>query len=375
MIHPGKIIEFNKRKPFKHVKILGSGGTGDTHLFEEEVTDTLFAIKKYSPKAGNQIDENFQRFIDEIKILFKISNPNIVRVYNYYLYPESKVGYIQMEYIDGVSIDNYFPTPWGKSWEDIFTSVIIAFEYLESVNILHRDIRPANILINNNDEVKIIDFGFGKNLQQNDTSGNSVLLNWPVTRLPNELMSEGVYDHRTEIYFIGKLFEKIINDNNVEFSYEHILEKMVKVNSYERYSSFHKVSSEISEGILGGLSFKENEKKKYLDFAIVISNIIISHKDNYNPENEISLILKRLQSVLVTNSLEIEIQDNSDLIKCFINNGFSYKTGIEVDVSIVKEFYEFLKDLTPFKQKVVIDNLYNRIEKVDIEVGMDDLPF
>lgn len=61
----------------------------------------LFAFKKYVPKDFNYIDELYKRFVDEIKILFTISHPNIVRVYNYYLYPEIKHGYLQMEYIEG----------------------------------------------------------------------------------------------------------------------------------------------------------------------------------------------------------------------------------------------------------------------------------
>ena len=109
MIKPGVVVEFDKVKPFKHIRVLGQGGMGDTNLFEEEATDMLFAIKKYSPKRGNDIYENFERFIEEIKILFRISHPNIVRIYNYYLYQDLLHGYLQMEYIDGVTIDKFIP--------------------------------------------------------------------------------------------------------------------------------------------------------------------------------------------------------------------------------------------------------------------------
>lgn len=50
-----------------------------------------------------------------------------------------------MEYIDGVSISDFEPDPFGKDWAEIFTETILAFEYLEINKILHRDIRPANI--------------------------------------------------------------------------------------------------------------------------------------------------------------------------------------------------------------------------------------
>ena len=174
----GDIITFNTKKNLTYIKPLGAGGTGDTHLFLDETTGIQFAIKKYVPKDYRHVDEYYNRFVDEIVILFNISHPNIVRIYNYYLFPEVKTGYLQMEYVDGTTIDKFEPTPWGKDWNDIFREVISAFEYLEQHNILHRDIRPANILIDKNENAKIIDFGFGKHLESTSKDENSIVLNW-----------------------------------------------------------------------------------------------------------------------------------------------------------------------------------------------------
>ena len=110
-IPTGKKIEFDGTTEFKFIKTLGQGGTGDAHLFEDETTGMLFAIKKYAPKDTKFLEEHYYRFVEEIKILFNVSHPNIVRIYNYYLYPEFKTGYLQMEYIDGVTIDKYEPVP------------------------------------------------------------------------------------------------------------------------------------------------------------------------------------------------------------------------------------------------------------------------
>ena len=140
----GDVIVFNSKKNFTYVKPLGGGGTGDTHLFLDETTGIQFAIKKYVPKDHRFIDDHYKRFVDEIIILFNISHPNIVRIYNYYLFPEAKTGYLQMEYVDGVSIDKFEPDGWGKDWNDIFSETIAAFEYLEQHGILHRDITAEN---------------------------------------------------------------------------------------------------------------------------------------------------------------------------------------------------------------------------------------
>ena len=190
-IENGKIIEFNNmKKVFEYVRKLGFGGTGDTHLLKDNTTNMEFAFKKYVPKDEERKNELYDRFVDEIKILFKISHPNIVRIYNYYLYPEIKLGYLQMEYIDGTSIDKYTPV-LDYEWNNIFLQVINAFRYLEEKEILHRDIRPQNILIDKMGNAKIIDFGFGKIIDKDEKDSNSVMLNWPVSKLPEEVSLKG----------------------------------------------------------------------------------------------------------------------------------------------------------------------------------------
>lgn len=200
-LNKGNEIEFNNSKYFKYLKELGQGGTGEIHLFLDETTDMKFAIKKYSPYNENYREEFYERFVNEIKILFKISHPNIVRIYNYYLYPKYFVGYLQMEYIEGMTIDEYNPSFWDKQWEEIFIEAISAFCYLENKKILHRDIRINNIMITEEQEVKIIDFGFGKNFENLQEEKNSIFLNWPVTELPEEIKINKEYNQQSEIYF------------------------------------------------------------------------------------------------------------------------------------------------------------------------------
>lgn len=332
----------------------------------------LFAFKKYSPKDSNHIDEYYSRFVDEIKILFQISHPNIVRVYNHYLYPESKLGYLQMEYVNGVEIDRFETDIFCRQWDDIFLDVITAFKYLESNKILHRDIRPANILIDHKGNAKIIDFGFGKRLLQNNENVNSVILNWPVTELPTEVSQYRTYNHQTEVYFVGKLFKKLILNKNCEFNYDHILEKMIKVDPTERYSSFDAVLSELSEGVLSGLDFPDIDIKTYQLFADHLVTEIVLFKDNFKPVYNISSIMKSMALLIKNNSLETYIQNTGDLIRCFTTIGFRYQNRKTIPVTCVKEFYSLLNRLDPNKKNIVLTNLYNRFNGIKVE---EDLPF
>ena len=371
----GEVKTFDVKKNFTFIKSLGAGGTGDTHLFKDETTDMLFAFKKYVPKDKRYIDDYYQRFVEEIKILFNISHPNIVRVYNYYLYPQAKTGYLQMEYVDGICIDQYNPVIHGSSWERIFTDVINAFDYLEKHHILHRDIRPANILIDNSHTVKIIDFGFGKKLDGAGNDENSIILNWPATEMPNEVQLNQEYDERTEIYFVGTLFRHLLNDKLGEFQFNHIIEKMVKINPAQRYSSFSSIVSDISAGVLSEIDFSESQKNSYLSFADALSQHIHHFTDNFSPKSDISQIISDLAVLIRNSSFERCVQDNAKLIRCFVAGGFSYYQSKDIFVQTLIDFYELATSLEAGKRKILFDNVFTRLSTIKVEIAEGDLPF
>lgn len=371
----GDIITFDVKKNFTYISTLGSGGTGDTHLFRDETTDMVFAIKKYVPKDEKYVVEHYKRFVDEIKILFNVSHPNIVRIYNYYLYPQAQTGFLQMEYVDGTTIDQYFPMPWDKGWEDIFTEVISAFEYLEKHQILHRDIRPANILVDKSGNVKIIDFGFGKQLSRSRTDENSILLNWPATEMPNEVALNYEYDERTEIYFVGTLFRHLLGDEVKDFRFHHIIEKMVKINPDQRYASFADITADISSGVLSEIDFTDGQKKCYRNFADALCSHIISYTDRYSPIDNINHTLSKLAEVIRNSALEKYVQDNRPLINSFIEGGYSYRGIKDIEVEQVKEFYSLITSLNPAKQKLLFSNIYTRLAAIKVVIQDPDLPF
>lgn len=375
-MNSGDIITFDAKKNFTYIRPLGSGGTGDTHLFRDETTDMLFAIKKYVPKDERYTDDHYDRFVDEIKILFNISHHNIVRVYNYYLYPTAKTGFLQMEYIDGKSINEFELYPWTeKDWNDLFCEVISAFEYLEQNHILHRDIRPENILIDKNNKVKVIDFGFGKQLNGTKQEENSILLNWPATEMPDEVQLNQEYDERTEIYFVGTLFRHLLEERMDLFRFQSILEKMTKINPSLRYSSFTEIANDISAGVLGEIDFSDVEKQVYRIFANTLEIHIYHYKEKYSPINSIAVTLSKMAELIRQSSLEENIQDNSQLIGCFINGGYSYSGRKDIKVQTVIDFYGLVTSLSPTKQKILFDNIYNRLSTIKIQTEDDELPF
>lgn len=376
-LEPGEIIIFDRKKYFKHIRSLGSGGTGDTFLFKDETTDSLFAIKKYSPKGTNDIGENYDRFIQEVKILFNISNPNIVRIYTYYLYPESKSGYLQMEYIDGVPIDKYMPFS-GKGWNEIFIDSINAFLYLENNNILHRDIRPENILVDVNGNIKIIDFGFGKKLDSIKNVAGSIFLNWPVSERPLEIENDHTYTIQSEIYFIGKLFSYInLETIDDSFRFYHLIRKMTEVDPQNRYRSFSDVINDIYNKDFLDIDFSENEKEIYQTFVSGIIFLIGEYNENLKMERDVGKILQKMHAIISKNILEEYIQNSQDVLQVFMSNSYTFYSGRKISLLNFKEFYQFLLKLPHRKQQVVLDNLHNRLSLIKIaqKESMDDVPF
>jgi len=377
----GKNIEFNQSKNFKFVRKLGSGGTGVTNLFKDETTNTLFAIKKYQPAEGNiqHKEDYYQRFIEEIIILFKLSHPNIVRVYNYYLYPNLMTGYLQMEYIEGVSIDDYVKSN-SKDLDKLFRSAVNSFECLEENDILHRDIRPENIMIDNNGELKIIDFGFGKVLSDTNTE-NSIILNWPVTDMPNEVLNDGDYTVETEIYFLGSLFKKLVRENNIEdYKFTSIINKMSEANIEKRYQSFKDISVDITKGVLLGTDFPIVDKTIYQNMATSLTDVIGEYNTEFSAISDVREVQINLEKVISNSSLEENIQDNSALIACFISNRFTYYPKRIISVDYVKKFYKLLIDSDYRKRKIILENLITRLSLIelnqpDFDISDDDLPF
>lgn len=378
----GDTFTFNQSKSFKFIQKLGQGGTGETNLFLDEAMNTYFAIKKYSP-IGKNIDDkekNYDRFLDEIKILFTISHPNIVRIYNYYLYPKYITGFIQMEYVNGNELDIYIENN-PDEFDRIFFEAINAFVFLEKNNIYHRDIRSSNFLITESGGLKIIDFGFGK-MVQSDGEENSILLNWPVDNLPNEVKYNGDYTTKTEIFFLGCLFNNLINKYKISSSDNvEIINKMTEVDPENRYQSFISVNDDLlSKGMLS-VNFNSKSKKIYLEFAELLEHVIKLMTNEYNFNYEIDIIIQKLEILLEKNILEEYIQNNGELIQIFINNSFKYTTQRIVPVSVVREFYILLLENKSREREIIIKNIFSRLERIEVEIeppvviDIDDLPF
>ena len=235
---------FTIEKNYEIIEEKGSGSFGITYLCKDKRMNKEFIIKKFSCGMLKEEDNQkfFKKFINEIQALFDLHHQNIVSIYDFSIDEKSENGIYIMEYIDGVNIEEYLKNNKDKIVE-IFKQVINAFCYLESKQLCHRDIRINNVMVNKSGEVKLIDFGFVKDISESNSVHSATKLILYPYELPLELRSSKPnYDIRTEIYFVGKLFEDIIDRLKIDsFLYDSILKNMI-VDSYQkRIKSFKQI--------------------------------------------------------------------------------------------------------------------------------------
>lgn len=371
-----QLIKFIRRKDFELVRELGRGACGRTVLLEDPIIDEKFVCKKYSPMYEDLTDDLYGNFVEEIKLLHMINHSNIVRVFNYYLYPEEKTGYILMEYVSGFDIEDYLKR-YPENINSVFKQVIEAFAHLESNSILHRDIRPMNILVSDGGEVKVIDFGFGKKIGDSANFDKSISLNWWCE--PPIEFSNSIYDHATEVYFVGKLFESIILEGQVEqFGYKSLLSRMVLRSPSERAKSFSTLRNEILSEAFSDIEFEPFELQAYRGFADQLTSILskIEYSTKYvEPSSD---IIRKLDDAYKSIMLEKYVPTNSVILRALLNGAYYYSNRSFFEVAVVKDFLGLIRSASVAKRNIIVANLRTRMEAIDRyheQKFDDDIPF
>lgn len=143
----------------------------------------------------------------------------------------------------------------------------------------------------------------------------------------------------------------------------------------DRYQSFEDVYNDISKGIFSELDFSDDEKSIYRDFSEAIYEKISEYNNEYDPITSAEKIIENIANVLRKNSLEFYIQNNSELISCFIKNGFTYNSSANIEKEVVERFYKWLISLPNNKQINVIENINTKLANIKVKKEYDDLPF
>jgi serine/threonine-protein kinase len=154
----GKILDGR----YKILELVGMGGMAFVLKAEDLVMNRTVAIKILNERYNGD-EQAEKRFVNESKAVAMLSNKNIVNVYDVAIYPDIK--YIVMEYLDGITLREYMDNKKVLPWKEacVYTLQIIhALEHAHGKNVIHRDIKPQNIILLKSGEVKVTDFGIAK---------------------------------------------------------------------------------------------------------------------------------------------------------------------------------------------------------------------
>jgi len=230
-------IGFILKKSYKILRHIASGGFGNTYEAIVINNNTRIAVKEFFMKSINDYDVDFnvvvknheelnlfqeqkEKFLREAQILACLNNPHIVKVYD--SFNENSTAYYVMEFIEGNTLDNLVKsrmTPFKEfNAKNIFLQILNALHEVHSKNILHLDIKPANIILNTSGLVKIIDFGASK-LQ---TISNNTVATYTPAYAPIELQQQQLNNLGpwTDLYSAGATLFFLINANKPPFASE-----------------------------------------------------------------------------------------------------------------------------------------------------------
>ncbi len=147
---------------FKIRSYLGGGRFGDVYLAEDTIINEEFALKIFRSSPG----ASFSSFLKEIKTLYTLEHPSIVRYYTTEMFEGKLI--LVTEYIKGITLRKYIEENAPVSLESarrIIYPICDALDYAHSKGIVHRDVKPENIMICDDGRVKLMDFGLAKFLE------------------------------------------------------------------------------------------------------------------------------------------------------------------------------------------------------------------
>lgn len=196
---------------YKILEVIGKGGMGTVYKGIDMALERTVALKMIDPLLAN--DENFlRRFKTEAKALARLEDPNIVAIY---ALQESELGtFIVMEFVDGITLTDMLLEEGPQRWEKIipiFEQILSAIKHAHENNVIHRDIKPRNIMINRQGRVKVTDFGLAKVRKPHgeDTTITRATMGTPYYMSPEQVKGAAV-DFRTDIYALGMTFYEML---------------------------------------------------------------------------------------------------------------------------------------------------------------------
>ena len=215
---------------------VGAGGMSDVYKAKDHILGRFVAIKVLKPEFSE--DMNFvTKFRTEAQSAAGLEHPNIVNIYD--VGSENGMHYIVMEYVEGITLKTYIEKKGQLSFKEsvsIAIQVARGIEAAHNKEIIHRDIKPQNIIISTEGKVKVTDFGIARAASSNTISSDVM---GSVHYASPEQARNGFVDGRSDIYSLGIVMYEMVTgrvpfdgDTTVAVAIQHLQEEMVSPSAY-----------------------------------------------------------------------------------------------------------------------------------------------
>lgn len=295
-------------KRYEVLSKIGAGGMADVYKGKDTMLNRYVAIKVL--KKEYREDDNFVRkFRSEAQAAAGLLNPNVVNVYD--AGEDRGLYYMVMELVEGITLKEYIKRKGRLSHKEIISIAIQMCTGLgtaHAANIIHRDIKPQNIIISKDGKIKVTDFGIAKATTSNTVSSNAM---GSVHYTSPEQARGGFSDAKSDIYSVGiTLFEMATGrlpfegDSTVSIAIKHLQEEITPPSEY-----VEDIPYSLEQIILK--CTQKNGERRYANTDDLIRDLKRSLAD---PDGDFVVIppLRNADTVIITDDELDDIRSNYD---------------------------------------------------------------
>jgi len=197
---------------YQIIQTLGVGGMGTVYKAFDQELSRIVALKTILPELAAS-PAALNRFKQEVLLAQRIVHKNVVRIFD--IGEDGPLRFITMEFIEGVDLKTYLsqrgtlpPTEAAA----IVREVCVALDAAHAAGVVHRDLKPQNIMIAPDGHVCVMDFGIAQSAQSRGGTITGTLMGTPEYMSPEQARLEGV-DHRSDIFSLGLIFYELLTGN------------------------------------------------------------------------------------------------------------------------------------------------------------------